>query len=337
MTNETAPPVSRWAPWIVVLVLLGIGFGVITLFRATGRDREPAELDDAFVYDVERYKIIPPERIGYREVARFATGLARATALAVGPDGRIVAAGDAKVLVHAADGKLLATIPVPGRPLALATSGDDLFVATRNRVGRCAYRAPLTCIATVPGPRARITSIAVDPDTVFVADAGSRAVWRFTRDGSPAGRIGDRDPARDIPGFSVPSPYFDLLVAPDGLLRIVDPGRHRITAFTTRGDLEFAWGKASFALEGFSGCCNPSHVAMLPDGRFVTSEKGIPRVKVYDAGGDFVTAVVGCDGLDTETEPCDVATDRRGRILVLDPGRGVVRIYEAKEGPDRED
>ena len=103
------------------------------------------------------------------------------------------------------------------------------------------------------------------------------------------------------------------------------------------GDLEFAWGKPSFELEGFSGCCNPSHFAMLPDGRFVTSEKGIPRVKVHDADGSFVTAVVGCDGLDTETDPCDVATDLEGRIVVLDPGKAVVRIFESKGGSDRED
>jgi hypothetical protein len=110
----------------------------------------------------------------------------------------------------------------------------------------------------------------------------------------------------------------------------VDPGRHRICAFTDGGDLEITWGEPSFELEGFSGCCNPSHLAMLPDGRFVTSEKGIPRVKVYDVDGTFLTVVVGPDGLETEMEPCDVATDSRGRILVLDGG--TVRVFEPKGG-----
>jgi len=135
----------------------------------------------------------------------------------------------------------------------------------------------------------------------------------------------------------VPSPYFDLLVAPDGLLRIVDPGRHKITAFTEGGDLELSWGKPTLEIEGFGGCCNPSHIAMLEDGRFVTSEKGIARVKVHDAEGRFVTAVVGPAGLDTETGPCDVAVDSKGRILVLDPGRGVLRIFAPKPRSARED
>ena len=335
MTTETAPPdrhlLSRWTPWIFVLVVVAIGFAGFTFWRASGRDREPAKLDDSFVYDVERYKVIPPSLLGYREVLRFETGLSRATALAVGPDGRIAAGGDEKVLVYSAAGELMATIPVPQTPCALATSpGGELYVATVSRVGRCGFEPPLAWIATVPGEKARITSIAVDGSSIFVA-------WRFALDGKPLGRIGDKDADRNIPGFNVPSPYFDQVVARDGLLRIVDPGRHRITAFTVGGDLEFAWGKPSFELEGFSGCCNPSHFAMLPDGRFVTSEKGIPRVKVHDADGNFVTAVVGCDGLDTETEPCDVAADGKGRILVLDPGSGVVRIFTPREKTARED
>ena len=215
--------------------------------------------------------------------------------------------------------------------MALATSPDGaMYVATENRVGRATLGATVTWLATVPGERARITSIAVDRSSIWVADAGARAVWRCDLEGKPLGRIGDKDPDRDIPGFNVPSPYFDLLMAPDGLLRVVDPGRHRIDAFTTKGDLELSWGKPTFDLEGFSGCCNPSHLAMLPDGRFVTSEKGIPRVKVHDVDGTFVTAVVGTDGLDTETEPCDVAVDSKGRILVLD--RATVRIFEPKGG-----
>jgi hypothetical protein len=342
MTIDTTPPdrhlLSRWTPWILALVIGGVGVGAFTVWRASGRDRQPAKLDSAFVYDVERYRIVPEEKIGYREVARYETGLRTATALAVGPDGRIAAAGDEKILVFSAEGNPVATIPAAGTVRALAVSpAGELFAASENRVGRCEFEAPITWLAKVPGSKARITSIAVDRRAIYVADAGARAVWRFGLDGKRLGRIGDRDPRRNIPGFNVPSPYFDLLVAPDGLLRIVDPGRHRITAFTARGDLEFAWGKPTFELKGFSGCCNPSHLAMLPDGRFVTSEKGIPRVKVHDADGEFVTAVVGSSGLDTETEPCDVASGPGGRIVLLDPGSRVIRVFEPKQEGSRED
>ncbi len=342
MTSETPTPdrnlLGRWTPAIVLVVLGAIIGGVITLSRETGRDRRPAKLDDAFVYDVERYKVIPPERIGYREVARIETGLTQATALAVGPEDQIVVGGDEQVLVFSPDGTPGAVIPTGDTPYALTTSpAGVLFVATKNRVGQCEFKGPILLLCTIPGEKPRITSIAVDQESIFVADAGSRGVWRYTLAGGLCGRLGDKNADRHIPGFAVPSPFFDLLVAPDGLLRIVDPGRHRIRAFTTDGHLELSWGRSTFALEGFSGCCNPSHIALLPDGSFVTSEKGIPRVKVYDAEGNFVTAVVGSDGLDTEYYPCDVATDSKGRILVLDPAKQVVRIFESLERVDRDD
>jgi len=82
--------------------------------------------------------------------------------------------------------------------------------------------------------------------------------------------------------------------------------------------------------EGFCGCCNPSHIALFPDGRFVTSEKGLPRVKVYDAKGVFVGLVAGPDMFAEDAVGLDLAVDSRGRILVLDPARRMVRVFAAK-------
>jgi hypothetical protein len=69
------------------------------------------------------------------------------------------------------------------------------------------------------------------------------------------------------------------------------PGARRIEAFTLDGDLLGHWGEASSRIEGFFGCCNPSHLAVLADGRFVTSEKGVPRVKIYSAQGEFESVI----------------------------------------------
>ncbi len=337
-----APPdrhlLGRWTPWIGVLVFAALCGAIFTASSATRRDREPADLDQAFVYDVARFRVIPPEMIGYRETLHVETGLEHATAVAVGPADEIVAGGDRRVVVFSSEGTRRHAVPLPDLPLCLALSATgDLFVGLRSVVLKGPLAGPLERWLTIPGEKARLTSMAVDRESLFVADAGARVIWHFALDGRRLGRIGDRDPERNVPGFVVPSPYFDVLLASDGLLRIVDPGRHQITAFTRDGDLELSWGQASYALEGFVGCCNPSHLALLPDGRFVTSEKGIARVKVYDANGRFVTAVVGPDGLDTEAGPCDVAVDSTGRILVLDPGRGLIRIFEPKPRRDRDD
>jgi hypothetical protein len=194
------------------------------------------------------------------------------------------------------------------------------------------------------GQRAVLTSIAVSEDNVFVADAGNRAVLRYDTSGKLVRRIGERDKSRNIPGFVVPSPYFDLAVSPDGLLRVANPGEHRVEAYTFDGDYEFAWGKPSVAIDGFCGCCNPVNFAMLPGGGFVTCEKGLPRIKVYNADGSFESVVAGpkdfaenaksCvlgDVANCQTGGMDIAVDSKGRVMVMDPVAKVVRIFQRIE------
>jgi hypothetical protein len=194
------------------------------------------------------------------------------------------------------------------------------------------------------GERAFLTSIAVSKDDIFVADAGNSVVLRYDTAGEVVNRIGEKDPERNVPGFHVPSPYFDLAVASDGLLRVVSPDRLRIEAYTFDGDLEFWWGRNSMRIEGFCGCCNPVNFAMLPDGGYVTAEKGLIRVKVHEPDGSFKGVVAGPEQLveggaarvfesvdDAQASGFDVAVDADGRVHVLDTIENAVRVF-AKNG-----
>jgi hypothetical protein len=140
----------------------------------------------------------------------------------------------------------------------------------------------------------------------------------------------------------VPSPFLCVRIAPDGLLRVTNPGRHRIEAYTFDGDIELSWGKPSMAIEGFCGCCNPVNFDMLADGRYVTCEKGLPRVKIYDADGKFESVVVGPERFGRDLKACaeglsgcqdrglGVAVDSRGRVFVLDVYSGEVLVMAEK-------
>jgi hypothetical protein len=196
---------------------------------------------------------------------------------------------------------------------------------------------------TVPADNAILTSVVMDKTDVFVADAVNKMVWRLDRAGNVVGKIGQKDPDRNIPGIVIPSAYFDIAAYPDGLLRVVNPGRHWIEAYTTGGDREWYWGTSGVSIEGFSGCCNPVALAVLPDGGFVTAEKGLVRVKVYDADGEFVGVVAGPEQLgwigpmrvcktpeECKAKGFDIAVDNQGRIYILDTVRNIVRIFEKK-------
>ena len=86
-------------------------------------------------------------------------------------------------------------------------------------------------------------------------------------------------------------------------------------------------------IEGFCGCCNPTDIALLPDGKVVTGEKGLPRVKVYRQDGAFDAVVAEQSAFVPGSVPLDLATDASGHIFVLDALRRVVRVFERVEKP----
>jgi hypothetical protein len=178
-----------------------------------------------------------------------------------------------------------------------------------------------------PESEAIFTSIALSDNFVFVADAGNQIVWKYDKSGNLLQRIGERDENKDIPGFIIPSPYFDVAVDPDGFLWAANTGRHSLENYTLDGNFRTSWGEFSMGIEGFCGCCNPSHFVVMEDGSFVTSEKGIARVKVHNQLGEVVSVVAGPDQFVEGTVGLDLAVDTAQRILVLDPKQKLVRIF----------
>jgi len=329
---------------IVVGIILAaaVGAAVLATLRLDlfGRRDVPAQ----YQYKLDQVAEVDPNLVLYHELhQRIETGFKQARTLSVDPNGLIYVAGDSQIRVFDQVGKSVKAIDIPARPQCLALAEDGaVYVGTKDHVEVYDAAGQQTSVWPGLGPEAVITGIAVWKDDVFVADAGRRTVLRFDRQGQSLGRIGDKDPNRGIEGFVVPSPHFDLAVAQDGLLRVVNPGRHRIEAYTSNGQLELSWGRFGSDIEGFTGCCNPVHLAILPDGGFVTCEKGVVRVKVFGSDGRFVGVVagprqlIGSAGEVCQTvEQCqgssfDVATDKIGRVYVLDTIKNQVRIFEKK-------
>ena len=278
---------------------------------------------------------IDPKLIQYRQTAEIATGLHEVHALAVGPDDQVSVGGDRVIRRYGADGKQQSEIALDAAARCLAIGGRDHVSPGRIYVGMDEHvevfdskgvrMAPWKTL----GDKAAVTSIAVAERKLFVADAGNRVVWCYNASGEVENRIGDASPSRQVPGFQITSRYFDLALGNDDLVYVVNPRALRLEGYTFQGDLEVHWGKGSPAVDGFFGCCNPVHVAVLPNGSFVTAEKGIPRIKVYSPDGTFDCVVAGPRQMPVVA--ADLATDHRGRILVLDPSTSNVRIFERSE------
>ena len=296
-----------------------------------------------FAYDVSRLRKTEPNLIHYEQAGRLPCPRAQPRRLTVGPDDHLYIAAGNYVSRIDREGVLRSEIALPGPARCVAVSGEgEVFVGVQDHVEVFDSKGQRRAAWPSLGGRAWLTGIAIGLNDIFLADAGQRLVLRCDRSGKLVKRIGEKDKDRNVPGFIVPSPFFDLELHRDGLLRVSNPRRHRVEAYTVDGDFEFAWGKPSAAIDGFCGCCNPINIALLPDGRFVTCEKGLPRVKVYGRDGDFESVVAGAEsfpenakstaggGSDCAYGGLDAAVDSTGQIHVLDLVAEEVRIMARK-------
>ncbi len=338
------PPGVIWG--VVGLVAL---IAALAVFRVDTWGDRGSGLSPRFEFDVSELAAVDPALVSHAETAQIPVGMQTVQAIAAKPDGGFLVAGDRAVQMFQADGTMAQAFSVPDAPRSLAVAGEDhdfpgrIYVGMASRVEVFdASGQPIASWSEGLNQDSLLTSLAVFEENVLAADAGNRVVVRWDASGRLLGTIGQPDDRRGIDGFVIPSEFFDLVVPQDGILRVVNPGALRVEAFTLDGDPLGHWGEASARIEGFFGCCNPSHLTVLADGRFVTSEKGLPRIKLYSPRGEFesviaatasLTARGGGQEIRDEHSPraFDVAADATGRVLVLDPNTRQVRIFEPLE------
>ncbi|MFB3892880.1 MAG: NHL repeat-containing protein [Phycisphaerae bacterium] len=348
---------------IAIVVIAAVAGGVlVVLWGSPGKPPEPI-----FKYDSEQLPPTDPALIHYRQVMEIQTQFKELRAVAASPNGpgyasyqqpygaggptemdlngRVFVGGDNLVLIYVQFrneheltefGKI--TLNADPRCLALDGKGN-LYIGTREHI--YVDRAE-TSPETWPslGPKADIRSIAVTPDgkDIFVADGGNAWVVHYDNTGKILGYIGRDEKTGEGKFHTELLHCFDVAVGADGLVRVVDPQKHAIQTYSLDGALQTSWEKSGGGIDGFHGCCNPTDIALLPDGNIVTCEKGggVPRIKVYDPNGNLVSVVAPPGSFKGDSDRLDVAVDRDGRIIAIDPTRKTVRVFEktAQTQPD---
>ena len=311
---------------------IGLIFAVVL---AGCSQRESARLGEHLVAESRRereeLKQVDAAMVHYRETAAIPTGLQNARAIALGPDDTLYVAGDTDVreigrnAEPISDGMRLNPALEP-TSLAVDASGT-LYVGMGSRIELYSPSGELAARWNVPGSRPLLTSLAATADGLLVADAANRTVLLFDRTGRVIRRIGQADPATGAPGLLLRGPHLDVAVAKSGDFIITNPGRHLVETYSPEGAWRGAWGNMSQEIEGFCGCCNPVHIALMSDGRVVTSEKGLHRVKVYTGDGELESVVATPEDFATVFPELDLAVDSADRIWILDAVRGEVRCF----------
>jgi hypothetical protein len=309
-----------------------IGLSVIMLIAALmliGHDlfRQPTSTstNSCCGDDLVSMKKIEPSKVGYSRIKVLETGLKDLSGLAI-RDSRIYVCGNKKVVVFDTTGIQTGGFPTDSMNSCVSVCGNTIYVGSGSSATGFDISGKVEVRLKPAKNSAYITSIAANDQFVFLADAENKRILKFTNLGEYVQEIGKKDSITGSPGFIIPSAYFDVCTGDFDDLWVVNPGRLGIENFTESGYLRSSWGKASGEDNGFTGCCNPAHLALLPGGSFVTYEKGIDKIKVFDAAGRFICYVAGAGYFKGKADfqlgknnlVKDIAADTQGNIYILD-------------------
>ena len=282
-----------------------------------------------YEFKLDNLEKIDSSFVNYSEIQQFAPDIEKLKAVAIDNNDNIYVTGKDKILIFDRRGDLVKEIDTKVEALSINISeANNILLGVRDHVQIWDLNGELIDKWKILNDKVIITSIATTETSVFVADAGNKIVYHYDYDGNLINEIGRKDSVKGIQGLIIPSPYFDLAIGREDELWVVNTGRHQLEAYDKEGNQKASWKKSSMGLDGFSGCCNPSHIAILPDGSFVTSEKGIVRIKIHHPSGEFKSVVATPEDFDKVTRGLDLAVDSENRIIVLDPKKGMIRIFE---------
>ncbi len=315
----------------IVLIVLAVAIVVVIGKDFIGK-KAGKNIENPYEYNVDEFRKVDSTAILYRETVTFPVNAESLKGIGISGQ-QIIVVAEKLLMKFDFTGKELFRKELQDTAYCVAVAtNNEIWVGTRHSVALFDQGGTLIKRWNSFGDRSVITSLAVSGENVYVADAGNRIVYHCNTNGQILAKIGEKDEQKGIPGYVIPSPYFDLALDDGGFLWVVNPGRHTFENYNPNGSLRTSWGITSFKIEGFSGCCNPAHMAIMEDNSFITSEKGMPRIKLYDQHGEFKGVVASPDMFDPDSYLApDVAIDANQRVVALDIERKQVRIFELKE------
>ena len=314
--------------FLLILLAMVAGAIIVSDFNATKAKKARA---NPFALDISEFETVDPALVHYRETRNIRVPCEQAHCIAYFDDQLYIGA-DSFLQIITPKGKQVRKIDLPDAPQHIYPAGTDrTYIAFLDRVAVYDQRGQQLALWDTLGKNTIITALALKDDLLFVADAGNRRIVKCSAaDGQILGQFEGKTSFASLHGFIVPSPTFDMGINSDGELWVVNPGKHSFENYTEEGELRTFWENPAQDITGFTGCCNPAHLAFLPDGSFVTSEKRIVRIKVHKPSGELASVVAPPDRFEPDGTAPDIAVSPNGTIFALDIDRKMIRVFEKK-------
>jgi hypothetical protein len=317
---------NKWTLLLVVIIVAVIIVVTTADYYSTRPDNIP---ENPYSISTENYENVDASLIKYREVKNIKTDSIKLKGLAFA-NNRLYLVDEKQLRIITPEGAELSRTALTASPRCITVSDNYIYVGFKEYISQFELSGKLKSNWPPLDPNTVITSLAVKGNDLFIADAGKRRVLRYSINGELLGQFEGKAEEGDLHGFIIPSPNFDLSVNPDGELWVVNPGMHALENYSETGKRITYWQKASFNIDGFSGCCNPAQMAFLPDGSFVTSEKGMVRIKIHKPSGELSCVVAAPDKFPGGMHAPDLTVSPDGAIYALDFDKNLVRIFKRK-------
>jgi hypothetical protein len=260
------------------------------------------------------------------EPGKFASAL---RGVAVDRQGWLYAAGDSEIKVFDGAGALKRRwgTSKPAMSVAVAEDGS-VWVGGPRQIEIFSAAGKLLNTWHDEKRLGMVTDIGFAAGGVLAGDASDRAIRHFDRSGRFLNDIG-KDNA--VNGLLIPNGVVDFSVDAQGVIHAANPGKHRVERYTPAGKLLGHMGRFTGPdPSGFSGCCNPTNVAVAGKDTLCVTEKAGPRAKLYDFAGNLL-AIIADQVFDPNCKNMDVAVDAaaRGRVYIAETVKLAVYVFEA--------
>ena len=245
--------------------------------------------------------------------------------IAIDQRDQLYAVGDSELKVFDGGGALRRrwTTSRPGFSVAIADDGS-VYAGETGQVEIFDAAGKLSATWRDAGRLGQVTAIGFVNDNVLLGDASDRCIRRYDGGGRFLNNIGKDNRMK---GFRITNGIVEFGVDDDGIIHATNPGKHRIERYTPEGELLGHIGRFDGRdPAGFSGCCNPTNLAVEGRERIYVTEKAGPRVKLLDSGGNLL-AVIATDVFDPNSKNMDIAVDSTGRVFVVDTVRLEILVF----------
>jgi hypothetical protein len=311
---------------ILIALLLLLTISAIMIFDFYYKSQP---VGNPWEYRLSDLRTVDKKEIGYKKINEIAPERTGIRGIAIDSYDNLLVTAENAILRYDENGRLYKQIEISGIPTCIAVDPNEkIFAGMKDRIILIQHNRIISEIKDIFDEKTIITGVAADENSLFVADAGNKIVYHLDHNGTLLNLIGERNRNNGFLGFIVPSGCFDIMLGREGLLWVVNPGKHQLLAFNRKGEIITSWSRTSMQLDGFSGCCNPVNIAMLGDGSFVTAEKGIERVKVHNPLGDYQCVIASPEYFNEGTLGIDVAVNSSGNVFVLDPRKNLIHVFQ---------